>query len=55
LEDTDEPRGDRLRRSLCLLREVGMKVLVIGAGVIGSFNAARLARARVEVKLLARR
>jgi 2-dehydropantoate 2-reductase len=31
-----------------------MKVLLIGAGVIGSFNAARLARAHVDVKLLAR-
>jgi 2-dehydropantoate 2-reductase len=31
-----------------------MKVLVVGAGVIGSFNAARLARAGVDVHLLAR-
>ena len=31
-----------------------MKVLLIGAGVIGSFNAARLARAHVDVELLAR-
>ena len=31
-----------------------MKVLIIGAGVIGSFNAARLFRGGVDVKLLAR-
>lgn len=31
-----------------------MKVLIIGAGVIGSFNAARLTRAGVDVTLLAR-
>ena len=31
-----------------------MKVLVIGAGVIGSFNAARLVRGGVDVTLLAR-
>lgn len=33
---------------------VGMRVLIIGAGVIGSFNAARLTRAGVDVTLLAR-
>lgn len=31
-----------------------MKVLVVGAGVIGSFNAARLLRGGVDVTLLAR-
>jgi 2-dehydropantoate 2-reductase len=31
-----------------------MKVLVVGAGVIGSFNAARLVRGGVDVTLLAR-
>ncbi len=31
-----------------------MRVLVVGAGVIGSFNAARLADAGVDVQLLAR-
>jgi 2-dehydropantoate 2-reductase len=31
-----------------------MKVLIIGAGVIGSFNAARLTQAGVDVTLLAR-
>ena len=31
-----------------------MRVLVVGAGVIGSFNAARLAAAGVDVRLLAR-
>ena len=31
-----------------------MKILIIGAGVIGSFNAARLTRAGVDVTLLAR-
>lgn len=31
-----------------------MKVLVVGAGVIGSFNTARLFRSGVDVKLLAR-
>ena len=33
---------------------VTMKVLVVGAGVIGSFNAARLVRGGVDVTLLAR-
>jgi 2-dehydropantoate 2-reductase len=31
-----------------------MRVLIIGAGVIGSFNAARLAGGGVDVTLLAR-
>jgi ketopantoate reductase len=32
----------------------GMRVLVLGADVIGSFNAARLARGGADVTLLAR-
>lgn len=37
-----------------LARTARMKVLIIGAGVIGSFNAARLFRNGVDVTLLAR-
>lgn len=43
------PHGERraIRPPLCrALKETGMKVLILGAGVVGSFNAVRLGQAR---------